>query len=92
MQKFYEKDKGNNITILSVNLTSLDRGSSAVKAFVEKNKLTFPVLMDETGDIGKTYQAVTIPTSYMIDQKGIIRKKMIGPMDENMMKEFTDSM
>jgi len=92
MQKFYEKNKDKNITILSVNLTSMDRGSVAVKAFVKKNKLTFPVLMDENGDIGKTYQAFTIPTSYMIDQNGMIRKKMIGPMDENMMKEFTDNM
>ena len=92
MQKFHEKNKDNNITILSVNLTRSDRGITAVQNFIKKNKLTFPVLLDEKGDIGKTYQAFTIPTSYIIDQKGIIRKKMIGPMDEDMMKNFTDNM
>lgn len=91
MQKFYEKNKDNNITILAVNLTSLDKGSEAVQTFIKKNKLTFPVLLDEKGEVGKTYQAVAIPTSYIIDQKGIIRKKMISPMDEDMMKNFMDN-
>ncbi|WP_349305588.1 TlpA disulfide reductase family protein [Bacillus sp. FJAT-49736] len=91
MQKFYEKNKSKNITIVSVNLTSMDRGTSLVQSFISKNNITFPVLLDKNGDIGKTYQAVAIPTSYIIDQNGIIRKKIIGPMDEAMMEDLTNN-
>ncbi|MFX3624819.1 MAG: TlpA family protein disulfide reductase [Ectobacillus sp.] len=33
----------------------------------------------------------TIPTSYILDSKGIVRYKIIGPMDEGMMQEKISS-
>ncbi|HYK73968.1 MAG TPA: TlpA disulfide reductase family protein [Pseudoneobacillus sp.] len=89
MQKFYEKNKENNIEILAVNLTNLDNGKKSIEEFVTEYKLTFDIPLDEEGTIGMQYQAFAVPTSYIIDSKGIITKKIVGPMDENMMETFT---
>lgn len=88
MQKFYEKYKDQGVEILAVNLTSQDKGVDKVKAFVEENGLTFPILLDEEGVVGQNYQIATIPTSYMIDTEGNIVKKVVGPMDEEMMESL----
>ncbi|WP_232490010.1 redoxin domain-containing protein [Neobacillus cucumis] len=91
MQEFYHAQKGKNVEILAVNLTTAERNSSNISKFVKDYGLTFPVLLDVKGKIGETYQTFTIPTSYIIDIKGIIRKKIIGPMDQEMMTELINS-
>ncbi|MEH7226541.1 redoxin domain-containing protein [Bacillus sp. JJ1566] len=91
MQEFYLENKESNAVLLSVNLTTAEKKSSDVAKFVEEYELTFPVLLDEQGDIGQIYQAYAIPTSYLIDSKGIVRKKIVGPMDKEMMNELINS-
>lgn len=93
MQNYYEKyATDSNVEILAVNLTSLDRGVDKLNEFVKDYGLTFPIPMDEKGVVGELYQAITIPTSYMIDTKGRIQNKIVGPMDEKMMKEFVSNL
>lgn len=89
MQKYYEEQAAKeNVEILAVNLTTEDRGMEKITAFIEEFNLTFPIPMDREGDIGKLYQAVAIPTTYMIDTEGKVRNKIVGPMSEQMMEDF----
>ena len=93
MQKYYEsKAEKENVEILAVNLTSMDDGEKAVQQFIDGYELTFPILMDEKGDIGDQYRAFTIPTTYMIDTTGIIQHKIVGPMNEEMMGKMVEGM
>jgi len=89
MQNFYEENKDKGVEILAVNLTNMDKGVDEVQKFVKEYGLTFTIPLDEEGVAGTTYQAFTIPTSYILDENGVITKKIVGPMDENMMKELT---
>lgn len=91
MQDFYEEQQEKGVEIIAVNLTSAEKSKNDVEPFVKDYGLTFPILLDIKGSIGGTYQAFTIPTSYVIDTKGFIRKKIIGPMDKNMMNELVNS-
>lgn len=92
MQNFYEDfSQDENVEILAINLTNGDKRES-VQNFVQDYGLTFPIPMDVEGNVGKTYQAITIPTSYMIDTKGRIQNKIVGPMDENMIKDFVSNL
>ncbi|ULT59747.1 TlpA family protein disulfide reductase [Neobacillus drentensis] len=91
MQEFYQSQKGKNIEILAVNLTAAEKDVSNIKPFVQDYDLTFPVLLDHDGLIVDTYQALTISTSYIIDTKGIIRKRIVGPMDKERMTELINS-
>ncbi len=90
MQSFSEKHP--DIAMLAVNLTSMDLGLDAVKQFVEEYRLTFPILLDEADVVGKAYNILTIPTSYIIDPEGRVFKEVIGPMDETMMEDLISTL
>lgn len=93
MQNYFEEQAEDaNAEILAVNLTTEDHGLAKIHDFVKEYELTFPIPMDENGDIGAVYQAITIPTSYMIDTAGRVQNKIVGPMDEGMIEEFVDNM
>ncbi|WP_231505661.1 TlpA disulfide reductase family protein [Bacillus sp. EB01] len=91
MEDFYDTADKTKVEILAINLTTTEKNEGNVKEFVKDKKVTFPVLLDEDGDIGDQYQAVTIPTSYLIDSQGIVRKKIVGPMDKDMMNQLIES-
>ncbi|ALC92767.1 membrane-associated thiol-disulfide oxidoreductase [Bacillus sp. FJAT-18017] len=91
MQDFYDSVDKTKVEILAINLTTTEKNTGSVKEFVTDKNVTFPVLLDEDGDISDQYQAITIPTSYLIDTKGIVRKKIVGPMDKDMMNQLIKS-
>ncbi|MGV3487849.1 MAG: TlpA family protein disulfide reductase [Tuberibacillus sp.] len=87
MEAFYEQHAADqNVVVLAVNLTIAESSTKNVENFIKEHKLTFPVLLAQSEDIANTFQTFTIPTSYIIDSKGIIRNKMIGPMSQDWMK------
>lgn len=89
IQQFYQKNKANNIMILSVNLTNHDSGKQKLRQFVQNYAITFPILLDEQGKVGNLYQILTIPTSFVIDPTGKIAEYVIGPLDQAKMHEMT---
>jgi peroxiredoxin len=84
MEEFH-KEAGDDVVILAVNIDPhLD-----VKAFVDENKITFPIPLDEEDTVNETYQVLSIPTTYFIDTKGNIGNKYIGAMNLDAMKQYT---
>jgi peroxiredoxin len=49
-----------------------------VAEFTQRFGLTFPVLHDPSGGIQDRYQVSGLPTTYLIDRDGRIRRKVIG--------------
>lgn len=91
MQEFYQEQQSKDVEILAVNLTTAEKDPNGVGQFVKDYGLTFPVVLDTTGEVGDAYQAFTIPTSYILDTKGIIQKRIVGPMDKEMMTDLINS-
>ncbi|MED3551866.1 redoxin domain-containing protein [Cytobacillus praedii] len=91
MQDFYESRNKTEVEILAVNLTTSEKNPGKIRDFVTERSVTFPVLLDQEGEIGDQYRALTIPTSYLIDSNGIVRKKIVGPMDKEMMEQLIES-
>jgi peroxiredoxin len=86
MQKYYEE--GNDVVILAVNIDpKLD-----VQGFVDDMAITFTIPLDEEDEVNSIYQVISIPTTYFIDTKGIIREKHIGAMTYSHMKNFVSQM
>ncbi|MBM7580617.1 TlpA disulfide reductase family protein [Jeotgalibacillus terrae] len=93
MQEYYENEaQEQNVEILAVNLTSKDNGMDKIQSFTDDYGLTFPILLDETGLLGEEFQAYTIPTTYLIDEEGIIQRKLMGPMDRDMMVDMMEDL
>ncbi|HEY8515183.1 MAG TPA: prolipoprotein diacylglyceryl transferase family protein [Candidatus Binatia bacterium] len=58
-----------------------DGGAPVVKKFVEEMKLTFPVLVSPTGEIGRAYGVFGYPETFIIDREGRQVARYIGPRD-----------
>ena len=89
MEKLY---RNKDIVILAVNLTNKEKGMGGIEKFVKDYKLTFPVLLDKNSDIANLYEIKPIPTSYMIDSNGIIRYKVMGAMNYDLMVQEYEKM
>jgi peroxiredoxin len=79
MERLYKELKGENFEILAVSLDAF--GTKAVAPFMKKYNLSFPALMDPNGSIQTLYQTTGIPESFIVDQEGILIKKIIGARD-----------
>ncbi|XJZ28906.1 peroxiredoxin family protein [Bacillota bacterium Lsc_1132] len=91
MEQFYKENHTKGIVVLAVNLTTSETDPRNVNKFIADYGLTFPVLLDKKGEVGNLYQAFTIPTSYIIDTKGVIREKIVGPMNKDTMQKLTSN-
>ena len=72
------KDK---LDAYGINATMYDNEQD-VKAFVEKYKVTFPVLKDEQGDIFKLFRGAALPTHVFIDGNGVVKEIRIGSLSK----------
>jgi len=70
LQAIYEKWPRDKLEILAV---SVGERAVFVQIFVDRQGLTFPVLLDSDEAIGKIYQISTIPTTFFINDDGIIK-------------------
>ncbi|MFC5467082.1 redoxin domain-containing protein [Lederbergia graminis] len=96
MQNFYEKKADKyEVEIVAVNLTSNERGSNIEKKvsdFIDEYKLSFPIPLDQSGDVWDKYKGIAIPTTYLIQSNGLVHKRIIGPMDEEMIERLVKEM
>lgn len=87
MEQFY-REKKEDIVILAVNIDP----QFDVQQFAKEMGVTFPILLDEDDSVNKMYQILTIPTTFFIDEKGIIRSKYLGSMTIDKMKQYTEDL
>ena len=71
MRNLAARYKDKNVQFLSINSTSWQT-TEENKAFAEKNKITYPILDDRSGKVGRVYGATRTPHMYIIDEKGKI--------------------
>lgn len=53
---------------------------AAVREMIKKEGYTFPVLIDN-GEVSKIYGIKGVPETFLIDKNGILRHKIIGPVE-----------
>jgi len=86
IETVYYEYKAQGFTVLAVNMTYQD-DPLKIMPFVSENGLTFPTLLDETGEIANAYQLKSLPSSYFINREGIITEVVIGgPMSEALLR------
>lgn len=72
----YEEYK-DDIEIYAVNMTTSD-SLKEIQRFVDQYGFTFPILLDQEGDVGRAYQVIGIPTTFFVDENGHIVHKIPG--------------
>lgn len=86
IQNYYATHKGRNVVILGVNLTSTESSANQVRAFVDREGITYPVILDTHKKVEQMYRVGAYPTSYFINKKGIIQDKIVGAMNRQMIQ------
>lgn len=93
MENYYRQYKDlDNVEIIAVNMTKDERRIEEVKEFVDSYELTFPVLLDSENKVKGLYKVLAYPTTYIINEEGIIIDRLSGSVDENEIKELIDNM
>ena len=92
LQEAYETYRDRGLEILAVNTTYQDSQVASAR-FVEEFGLTFPVPLDQTGDVSRSYRLRALPTSFFIDRDGVIQSVVIGgPMSETTIRTTVESL
>ena len=86
IQKFYEKYKDRGVAVLSVNLASLEKNDEMAASFARKHGLAFPIVLDSDGGVLSAYKVKAYPTTFVVDENGVVRDIVVGPMTLDFMK------
>ncbi|CAN7389349.1 peroxiredoxin family protein [Rossellomorea sp. LjRoot5] len=73
MQEFYTK-YGKDVELLAINIDP----QYNVKEYQKSLGLSFPILLDTDDKINNAYDILTVPTTFIINEQGIITHKQIG--------------
>ena len=78
------RDQG--LVVLGINTTYQD-DRAKVAQFARDQRISYPVLLDVTGEVGQLYPARLLPTTYLIDRDGRIVHTKVGEVDEATLTE-----
>ena len=95
IQKLYESAEAegeNALVVLGVAAPNLENEKSEeeIKAFLEENGYTYPVLMDTTGEVFISYGVNAFPTTFMITREGEVFGYASGQLNEETMKSIVE--
>lgn len=74
MRDLAKNYKDKNVVWLAVNSTHAKHADyDKTRPMVKEWGITYPVLLDASGDVGKKYGAKTTPHMYIVDKEGVLR-------------------
>jgi peroxiredoxin len=79
MEQLYRTLPRAEFEILAVSTDS--QGEAVTRPFQREMGFTFPILHDSEYRVGLTYGARSIPVTFMVDRRGIVRQKIFGARD-----------
>jgi len=80
MEALYQRLKDRGFEILAVNI---QESPETAAAFMTKNALTFPTALDSTGSVSDRYGIRAIPSSFIIDKRGLFVSRVTGSINWN---------
>ena len=77
MQRVYEEYHDRGLTVIGISVDG-PRNFSKVRPFANRLSLTFPLVLDTTGELQRAFKVTAIPTSILIDSAGVVLKVRQG--------------
>jgi cytochrome c biogenesis protein CcmG/thiol:disulfide interchange protein DsbE len=71
---------------------NFDENPQQVERFIEELKLSFPILLDPGANVQDLYQVRGYPTTFIIDEDGVIRFQHIGLITEAQLTSYLDQL
>lgn len=79
IEKLHQEFKDEGLVVLGINREE----KAVVERFVESENLTFPILLDESGKVSKSFKISAIPRVILINKDGIVVKDILGYSNES---------
>ena len=73
-----QQQLGDTVTVLAV---STDQSESAYQQFLADRHIHLLTVRDPSGESNGRYGTKQFPESFIIDKRGVVRRKFIGPVD-----------
>ncbi len=77
IQQTYQAYQSRGLVVLEVNASYQDTPAS-MRTFLGSLTYTYPILLDETGEVNRLYGVGALPTTFFIGRDGTIRDMAIG--------------
>lgn len=78
MQRLADRLSDQPFEILAVNISDSERRA---REFSKRMNLDLTILMDPDGEVLKAWQVQVLPTSFLLDQTGLVCYQVVGPID-----------
>ena len=92
LMQFYDDYKDKGVTVLGVNMYRYERKRTDPKDFLNEFNVNFPIVFDKEGEFAKTYLPVYLPTTYILDKEGVIKKIHNGEINYEGLQKLIDPM
>jgi cytochrome c biogenesis protein CcmG/thiol:disulfide interchange protein DsbE len=80
LMNLQERVKGKGIVVLGV---SIDVDENAYHRFLKQYNVNFPTVRDPEQKVSSMYGTTGWPETYIIDRNGVLRRKVVGPINWN---------
>ncbi|WFD08845.1 TlpA family protein disulfide reductase [Tepidibacter hydrothermalis] len=80
-------NENEDLVVLTVNVKE---SKEEVQSYIDKGNYDFPVLLDENGETSITYLVSAFPTSYFVDENGILLGAVQGMMSYDKMNTILE--
>lgn len=74
------RQEGGRVWVVGVDMAVSEPSLAAVSTFAQTYGITFPIVLDRTGQVSDTYQVQSIPTLVFIDASGTVRATANGDL------------
>ena len=82
LESLSQRFKDSDLVVLTVNVDNLEYVKpEKIKAFLDDNRYTFKVVMDETFSVSEDYKIIAVPMTYLIGREGVVSYIKFGEDD-----------
>lgn len=71
----YQRYSDQGLTIVAVNI---QQPREQVARVADKLGISYPVLLDTSGEVARRYGVNGLPTSYLVDRSGLLHARLLG--------------
>lgn len=75
LQLLHQKYQERGFRVIGINI---DKKKQNAQKFVERFRLSYPILLDPDSSVIRQYRGHSMPISYLIDRKGTVRAVFFG--------------
>ncbi|MCC6975855.1 MAG: TlpA family protein disulfide reductase [Anaerolineae bacterium] len=84
LEKFHQR----GVMVVGINVGD---SPSTILAWAEQYHITFPLVLDPTGQMSRQYRLLGLPATFQIDSAGVVRRVKFGALSESELEDWTDS-